>query len=116
VKETFQNIQEKLTDKSWTNAQDPEFIKSLTHIEDVITQLSTQVFIFIDYFEQYVDAIQKSPIFSAPDDSQYNDSQSTAPTQTIPDPALGGSGTVAANRAERRAKQRIVKPQGADNA
>ena len=113
MKETFQKIQEKLTDKTWTELQDPEFIKSLTRIEDVITQLSTQVFVFIDYFEQYVDAIQKSPVFSAPDDSQFNDSQSTNPTQTIPEPVHASSESLDGNRAERRSKEhKKTKPQG----
>ena len=95
MKKTFEILQKKLADKTWTDAQDPEFIVALNRIDDTFQQMGAQIYIFISYFEQYVAAIQGSPIFATADD-QSDDSQSSSPTQTSPDPA---------NRAERRARK-----------
>lgn len=91
---TFEILQKKLQDTTWTDAQDPEFIKALTRIENTLQQMGAQIYIFISYFEQYVAAMQSSPIF-APGDSASDGSQSSNPTQT-PAPA---------NRAEKRARK-----------
>jgi hypothetical protein len=95
VKTTFEKLQKKLADKTWTDTQEPEFIAALQRIENTFQQMGAQIYIFISYFEQYVAAIQASPIFST-DDIQSNDSQSSNPTQTPAEPA---------NRAERRASK-----------
>jgi hypothetical protein len=94
VKMTFEILQKKLADKSWTDAQDPEFIVALNRIDNTFQQMGAQIYIFISYFEQYVAAIQASPIFASSDISS-DDSLSSNPTQTSPAPA---------NRAERRKK------------
>ena len=94
MKKTFEILQKKLADKTWTDAQDPEFIVALNRIDDTFQQMGAQIYIFISYFEQYVAAIQGSPIFATADD-QSDDSQSSSPTQTSDQPA---------NRAERRKK------------
>jgi hypothetical protein len=91
---TFEILQKKLADKSWTDAQDPEFIVALNRIDNTFQQMGAQIYIFISYFEQYVAAIQASPIFASSDISS-DDSQSSNPTQTSDQPA---------NRAERRKK------------
>lgn len=95
VKTTFETLQKKLADKTWTDAQDADFIAALKRIENTFQQMGAQIYIFISYFEQYVAAIQASPIFSS-EDIPSNDSQSSNPTQTSADPA---------NRAERRARK-----------
>lgn len=100
---TFEILQTKLKDQTWIDTQDPDFIKALTRIENTLQQMGSQIYIFINYFEQYVTAIQNSPIFALGDGSA-SDGSISSPTQTPAEPA---------NRAERRAKN---KAQGADNA
>jgi hypothetical protein len=103
VKMTFEILQKKLADKSWTDVQDPEFIVALNRIDNTFQQMGAQIYIFISYFEQYVAAIQASPIFASSDISS-DDSLSSNPTQTsAPDPAEHPS-SMAGNRAERRKK------------
>lgn len=92
---TFEILQKKLADTTWTETQDPEFIKALGRIENTLQQMGAQIYIFISYFEQYVAAMQSSPIFAS-GDVPSDDSQSSSPTQTPAEPA---------NRAERRARK-----------
>ena len=91
----LQQIQQKLTDQSWIEQQDPDFIEALKSADTIFEAMGTQIYIFVSYFEQYVQAVSNSPLF-ANNDSQSNDSQSNPPTQTSAEPA---------NRAERRAKK-----------
>jgi hypothetical protein len=106
-------LETKLSDKTWTDSQDPEFIKSLQKIRVVIESLSAQIYIFVDYFEQYYNAVANSPIFNesaAMSDSQSGEvfpTQTSAPAEPAP-----------ANRAERRSKARVTpfQAQGIDNA
>ena len=95
---TFEILKNKLADKSWTDTQDADFIAALGRIENTFQQMGAQIYIFISYFEQYVAAIQASPIFSS-EDIPSNDSQSSNPTQTPAEPANR------AERAERRASK-----------
>ena len=103
-------LETKLADKTWTEAQDDEFIKSLEQLKTVIEQLSAQVYIFVDYFEQYCNAITSSPLFNQEAARSNPDNGEVYPTQT---PVRA-----AANRADRRSKARKSPfyPQGADNA
>jgi hypothetical protein len=87
-------LQKKLQDKTWTDTQEPDFITALGNIENAFQQMGAQIYIFISYFEQYVAAIQGSPIFAS-EEIPSDDSQSSNPTQTSEEPA---------NRAERRKK------------
>jgi hypothetical protein len=102
---TFEILQKKLADKSWTDTQDADFIAALGRIENTFQQMGAQIYIFISYFEQYVAAIQASPIFSS-DDIPSNDSQSSNPTQTPADvpknPQHPSNMEQFPNRAERR--------------
>lgn len=91
---TFEILQKKLADKTWTDTQDPDFIKALGRIENTLQQMGAQIYIFISYFDQYVAAMQSSPIFAS-GDVPSDGSQSSNPTQT-PAPA---------NRAEKRARK-----------
>jgi hypothetical protein len=64
-----------LNDKSWTESQDPELIKAITEMQSVLQNMSTQIYIFIDLFQQYVGAMYQSPIFAKPagDEAQNGD-------------------------------------------
>ena len=102
-------LETKLADTTWTETQDDEFIKSLEQLKEVIEQLSAQVYIFVDYFEQYCNAISNSPIFNDGTARSNPDNGEVSPTQTS---------APAANRAERRSKKRVTpfQAQGIDNA
>ena len=98
---TFEILQKKLADKTWTDAQDPDFISALGRIENTFQQMGAQIYIFISYFEHYVAAIQASPIFSS-DDIPSDDSQSSNPTQTPATDTSQYPSAMSGNRAERR--------------
>lgn len=99
-------LETKLSDKTWTETQDEEFIKALEKLKDLIESLSAQIYIFVDYFEQYYTAILHSPIYAAPTATYIPENGEVSPTQTP------------ANRAERRSKKRQTpfQAQGIDNA
>ena len=103
-------LETKLADKTWIETQDPEFIKSLEKIKVVIESLSAQIYIFVDYFEQYYNAVANSPIFNESAAMSDPDSGEVSPTQT---PAAA-----APNRAARRSVKRVTpfQAQGIDNA
>ena len=96
-------LETKLADKNWIETQDDEFIKSLEQLKVVIEQLSAQIYIFVDYFEQYYNAVANSPLFNESAAMSNPDNGEVSPTQTTV--------RAAANRAERRSKS-----QGVDNA
>lgn len=90
-----------MTDKTWTDAQDADLIEALSNTQEIITQLSNQIYIMTDYLEQYYVAIRALPLFTASDNPD-DDSQSSSPTQTnaARDPRVEG------NRATRRKANR----------
>lgn len=95
MQETHQTIQKYLANKEWSEAQDSEFINSLTKVEAVLSDITGYLYIMVDYFEQYVHAVQTSPLYMKPEEKSDNDDVSTGnPTQTP------------ANRAERRATKK----------
>jgi hypothetical protein len=59
--------------------------------------LISQVYIFIDYFHQYVDIVQASAIFSPDYHAEESNNAEVYPTQTS-----APAGPTPANRAERR--------------
>lgn len=83
-------LETKLADKTWTDAQDSEFIESLEQIKIVIEQLSAQIYIFVDYFEQYYNAVANSPLFneaaamSTPENGEVLPTQTSAPATPPP--------------------------------
>jgi len=105
----YQWLETKLADKTWTDAQEPEFVKSLEEIKGVVETLSAQIYIFVDYFEQYCNAIANTPIFNDTTARSESENGEVSPTQT---PAA------APNRAARRAVKRTTpfEAQGIDNA
>ena len=95
------NLAKKLTDKEWVDQQDSEFINTLHQLGNVVQNLSTQVYLFIDIYQQYVMAMQQSPIFSAPETAQSDEHGSVSPTQT--------SAPAPVNREQRRAQAKTDK-------
>jgi hypothetical protein len=106
-------LETKLADKNWIETQDDEFIKSLEQLKVVIEQLSAQIYIFVDYFEQYYNAVANSPLFNESAAMSDPDNGEVSPTQT---PAAAAP--TPANRAERRSVKRVTpfQAQGIDNA
>jgi hypothetical protein len=102
-------LETKLADKNWIETQDDEFIKSLEQIKTIIEQLSAQIYIFVDYFEQYYNAVANLPLFNDGAARSESENGEVFPTQT---PAA------APNRAQRRAVKRTTpfEAQGIDNA
>ena len=101
-------METKLSDKTWTDTLNPDDLKLLTDVRDMSENLMSQVYIFIDYFHQYVDVVQASAIFSqeppadqTQDDAQVYPTQTSAPAEPTP-----------ANRAEKRAavKSKLIVP------
>jgi lysyl-tRNA synthetase class II len=109
MKEMHETIQKKLQDTKWTEEQEEEFIKALRDTEIALSELSSYLYIMLNYFEQYVEAVQTSPLF-APTDAPVENDDVSSPTQTPSSPLL--------NRAERRSKKRVTpfQAQGIDNA
>jgi hypothetical protein len=106
-------LEKKLSDKTWTDKFEADDLKLITDIKDVTENLISQVYIFIDYFHQYVDIVQSSAIFSPEYNAGMSDNAEVYPTQTS-----APAGPIPANRAEKRAAKKagLILPQGIDNA
>ena len=104
VKASFETISKKLTEQSWIDTQDKDFIEALRNTQDIITQLSTTIYVMSDYMEQYTKAVRDLPLFALSEDA-LDDSQLARPTQTDADDAPRDPRT-AGNRATRRAKRK----------
>ena len=98
VTDIYKNLETKLSDKTWTDNLSADDLKLMTDVKDVTENLISQVFVFIDFFHQYVDAVQGAAIFSpeyaaqVQSDAEVYPTQTSAPAEPIP-----------ANRAEKRA-------------
>lgn len=75
-------IQEQMKDENWKSQQNPEFIKALEKSSTTMNELSAYVYILVNYFEQYVEAIRTSPIFGVTPNHTESDDVSSVPTQT----------------------------------
>lgn len=71
-----------MKDENWKSQQNPEFINAVTKVETTMTELSMSLYILVDYFEQYVEAIRTSPLFGSEPEHTESDDVSSAPTQT----------------------------------
>ena len=102
--EIYKNLETKLADKTWTDTLTADDLKLITDVKDMAENLISQVYIFIDYFHQYVDIVQASAIFSPEYAAAVSDNAEVYPTQTPPAPA---------NRSEKRAavKSGLVVPE-----
>ena len=98
VTEIYKNLETKLADKTWTDALAPDDLKLITDVKDMAENLISQVYIFIDYFHQYVDIVQASAIFSPEYNAAVSDNAEVYPTQTS-----APAGPIPANRADKRA-------------
>lgn len=97
IQTVYENLEKKLNDEEWVKQQEPEFINLLRQLSNLTQNLSAQVYIFIDLFQQYIAAMYQSPLFSD-GTAQSDDSTGTSPTQT--------SAPMPANREQRRAKEK----------
>lgn len=95
--EIYQKLETKLSDKTWTDTLSEDDVKFLNDVKDGYQNLVSQVYIFIDYFHQYIDLIQASAIFSPQYAEAVAENGNVSPTQTSPAPA---------NRAEKRAAKK----------
>ena len=95
--EIYQKLETKLSDKTWTDTLSEDDVKFLNDVKDGYQNLVSQVYIFIDYFHQYIDLIQASAIFSPQYAEAVAENGNVSPTQTPPAPA---------NRAEKRAAKK----------
>lgn len=84
VKKVHQVLRDKLADKAWIATQDEEFVNYLRMVEQTIHNISAQIYVFVDIFEQYIRAVYASPVFMPPavPDTPESDDVSEAPTQT----------------------------------
>ena len=107
VTEIYKNLETKLSDKTWTDKFEADDLKLITDVKDVTENLISQVFIFIDFFHQYVDAVQGAAIFSPEYAAQVQGDAEVYPTQTS-----APAGPIPANRAEKRAavKSKLIVP------
>jgi hypothetical protein len=98
VTEIYKNLETKLSDKTWTDKFEADDLKLITDVKDVTENLISQVYIFIDFFHQYVDAVQGAAIFSPDYAEKVQGNAEVYPTQTS-----APAGPTPNNRAEKRA-------------
>ena len=105
--EIYKKLETKLSDKTWTESLAPDDLKLIVDTKDMAENLISQVYIFIDYFHQYVDIVQASAIFSPEYNAAMSDNGQVYPTQTS-----APAGPTPANRAEKRAavKSKLIVP------
>lgn len=84
-------IQEQMKDESWKSQQNPDFINAVTKVEATMTELSMSLYVLVDYFEQYVEAIRTSPLFGGEREHTESDDVSSVPTQTAASRARVGA-------------------------
>jgi hypothetical protein len=98
-------LETKLSDKTWTDKFEADDLKLITDIKDVAENLISQVYIFIDYFHQYVDIVQASAIFSPEYNAAVSNNAEVYPTQTSAPAPSEHPSSMSGNRAERRKKK-----------
>ena len=101
--EIYKKLETKLSDKTWTDSLTPDDLKLIVDTKDMAENLISQVYIFIDYFHQYVDIVQASAIFSPEYNAAMSENAQVYPTQTS-----APAGERPANRAEKRAAAKQV--------
>jgi len=85
--EIYKKLEDKIQDQTWTSKHSEEDIKFFNEVRDMSENLVSQIYIFIDYFHQYVDAIQESAVFSSTKVEDVPENGKVYPTQTSSDPA-----------------------------
>jgi hypothetical protein len=71
-----------MKDENWKSQQNPEFINAIQRVEATMNELTSYLYILVNYFDQYVDAVKTSPLFGPAPDYTESDDVSSAPTQT----------------------------------
>jgi hypothetical protein len=100
VEQIFLNLEKKLGDTTWTETQDPEFIKELGAIKAIVLNLANDVNTFMAIYWEYKRLIEENIMF-LPGSAENPENVEGIPTQTPPAPAEPAP----ANRAERRARK-----------
>ena len=90
-------MQKKLEDTTWTETQEPEFIKALTDVRNVINNLAGELQTFMAIYYEYTRLIAENMML-VPAPVYGDENVEGIPTQTPVPPAP-------ANRAERRARK-----------
>jgi hypothetical protein len=85
INQSFQTIQTYLKDEEWVKSQPDDLLTTLKILEETIEVMSTQIYVFIDYFQQYTQALEKSIIFTGVS-AVSNSEEYTGPTQTPAEP------------------------------
>jgi hypothetical protein len=85
INQSFQTIQTYLKNEEWVKSQSDDLITTLKILEETIEVMSTQIYVFIDYFQQYTQALEKSIIFTGVS-AVSNSDEYTSPTQTSTEP------------------------------
>ena len=85
--EIYKKLEDKIQDQTWTSKHSEEDVKFFNEVKDMSENLVSQIYVFIDYFHQYVDAIQESAVFSPTKVEEVPENGNVYPTQTFPDPA-----------------------------
>ena len=75
-------IAEQMKDENWKSQQNPEFINAIQRVEATMNELTSYLYILVNYFDQYVEAVKTSPLFGPAPDYTESDDVSSAPTQT----------------------------------
>lgn len=82
-----------MEDTTWTEGQDPEFIKELGMVKNIVLNLATELNMFMSIYYEYTRIMSNTMMFS-PGAADGEQNAEGIPTQTSePEPA---------NRAERR--------------
>ena len=107
--EIYKKLETKLSDKTWTDSLAPDDLKLIVDTKDMAENLISQVYIFIDYFHQYVDIVQASAIFSPEYNAAVSANAQVYPTQTPAADASAHPSGIAGNRADKRAAKKVSK-------
>jgi hypothetical protein len=87
--EIYKKLEEKIQDQTWTSKHSEDDVKFFNDVKDMSENLVSQIYIFIEYFHQYVDAVQESAVFSPTKVGEVPEDGKVYPTQTSPAPADG---------------------------
>ena len=90
-------METKLADTKWTETQDPEFIKDLNAVKNLILNMVGELQTFMSIYYEYTRLIAENMMFIPGTPSESGNVEGM-PTQTPAEPAP-------ANRAERRARK-----------
>lgn len=97
----------KLQETEWVEQQDPAFINNLHQLGNIVQNLSTQVYLFLDLFAQYVEAMQAAPLFSTGSAAPSDEHGNVSPTQT---PVASAPTNREQRRSQAKAEKKLLTP------